>query len=336
MIDIIYDSTTYKLGKFLFFVFVTFFYILPLKIFAQTHTDEIGTASANDFYISKYDRYYTNGNQFYYRHALKQDSIAASEKRILELEAGQKIFNPFYAKAPNPLTHDRPFTAYLYTGAAFNWFYSSEKMFRLGIQLGTIGPDALGEEIQTSYHKFLGVFKPAGWEYQLKNEFGINLSIDYNQLLFKQKKGLFDVAMLSNLNVGNTFSGINGGLLFRVGKFNKMYESSSYNSIISNPNFNNNLPTKKEFFFYYKPIINVVAYDATIQGGMFIKDKGPVTFDAKPLVFTQDIGANFSSARWSTSFFVTLKSKEVQSTATAYSYATWVVCYRFSQNLVRF
>ncbi len=303
--------------------------------YSQGYTDEIGTASANDFYISKKDRYYTNGNQFYYRHALKQQGIDSTlEKKIFELESGQKIYNPFFAKAPDITTHDRPFTAYLYLGSSFNWFYKNEKMVKISAQVGTIGPNALGKEIQTSYHQLLGLFTPLGWEYQLKNEIGLNLSADYNRLLYRSPSKYLDITALSSALLGNTFSGANVGLLLRWGKCNPLYQSVSFNSLIGNhPNGKKNLPA--EYFIFLRPQINYVAYNATIQGGMFRSDKGPVTFGVKPFVFVPDVGASFSSARWSVNFIVSLTSNEVQSTATGYSYATWSVFYRFKQTVLK-
>ena len=304
-------------------------------LFGQAYTDEIGTTSANDFYISKKDRYYTNGNMFHYRHALKQEGIDSTlEKKIFELESGQKIYNPFFAKAPDPATHDRPFTAYLYLGSSFNWFFRNEKMIRITAQIGTIGPNALGEEIQTSYHKFLNVFKPRGWDYQLKNEIGLNLSAEYNKLFYRSSNKLLDLTGLSSALLGNTFSGANVGALLRFGQINPIYESVSFNSLIGNKPSDTNGRPKKEYFIFLRPQVNYVAYDATIQGGLFRIDKGPVAFGAKPFVFVQDIGASFSSPRWSVNFVATLKTKDVQSTATAYSYATWSVLYRLSPKIL--
>lgn len=324
----IFLKTTFK--ELLFFYFLLG---VNFGTFGQAYTDEIGTATANDFYISKKDRYYTNGNQFHYRHALqKQAKDSTVEKRIFELESGQKIYNPFFAKAPNPATHDRPFTAYLYFGTSFNWFYKNEKHIKVNAQIGTIGPNALGEEIQKGYHNLLNVFTPLGWEYQLKNEIGVNLSADFNHLLYRSRSKHVDITGLSSALVGNTFSGSNVGLLFRWGKCNPLYQSGSFNSLIgNNSNDKNNQP--EEYFIFLRPQINYVAYNATIQGGMFRTDKGPITFGVKPFVFIQDVGASYSSKRWTVNFIVTLKSNEVQSTASGYSYATWSFFYRFKQKI---
>lgn len=324
-------------------IFKRFFFISLLLInlftsifaFAQVYTDEIGTASDNDFYVSKKDRYYTNGNQFYYRHAIQNVKKEITQKKIIfELTSGQQIYNPFFAKAPNPATHDRPFAAFLYVGSSLSWFYTNEKIVKLSARMGTIGPNALGEEIQKGYHKMLKVFTPQGWEYQLKNEIGLNLSADYNRLCYRNTSKHLDITGLSSAMLGNTFSGANVGMLLRWGRCNPLYQSLSFNSLIgSQANGPNPLPS--EYFIFLRPQINFVAYNATIQGGMFINDKGLVTFGAKPFVFVQEVGAGFSSKRWTINFVYTLKSNEVKSTATGYSYGAWSVFYRFKQNVLK-
>lgn len=324
-------STITLCTKIQFILLIVLFFNFS-ESFSQPFSDEIGTTSANDFYISNKDRYFTNGNTFHYRHCLKQiDSVQTIVKKIFELESGQRIYNPFFAKAPNPSTHDRPFAGYLYIGSSFNWFYKNEKNFKLNVQIGTIGPNALGKDIQTSYHKMLNVFKPQGWEYQVKNELGLNFTADYNSLFYRTKNQHCDLSAISSVLLGSTFSGANVGVLLRLGKVKPLYQSVSFNSLVSNNGTKKSERVKKEFFVFLKPQVNLVAYDATIEGGLFSSDKGPVTFEAKTFVFVQDVGASFSSSRWSTSFVVTLKTKEVKSNASAYSYATWSVFYRFNQ-----
>lgn len=304
-------------------------FILPA--FSQNYKNEAGTTSDNDVYIAFLkDRYYTNGNFLHYRHAIKQAKTSLKfAKKILEFELGQKIFTPYSAQAPNPALHDRPFTAYLYAGTTLIWFLKNESLFKLSAQIGTIGPNALGQEVQTSYHKLLGIYKIMGWEYQLKNEAGLNLSGDYNRLLYRTKNQKADITAASSAMLGNTFSGANLGTMLRFGKINPLYQSISYNSLISN---NPTLKEKphKEFFLFTKPQLNFVAYDATIEGGLFSKDRGPITFGIKHLVYSQQVGLSFSADRWSASYIATFKGKEVESSADPYRYASLILLYRFN------
>ena len=129
-------------------------------------------------------------------------------------------------------------------------------------------------------------------------------------------------------NIGTTFSGAGAGILFRTGRINQLFNSSTTNAVISNNSTNNKL-VKNEFFFYAKPQINFVAYDATVQGSMF-NNNSPVVFDVKPIVFTQQIGFNYSSPRFTFDYSILFKSKEVKSTAKAHQYGTISMYYRFN------
>ncbi|MNL64556.1 hypothetical protein D3C87_1887820 [compost metagenome] len=59
-------------------------------------------------------------------------------------------------------------------------------------------------------------------------------------------------------------------------------------------------------------------------------DNDPVTFGAKPLVFAQQIGFNYSSQRFTFDFGMIFKTKEVKSTAKAHQYGSISMFYRFN------
>jgi len=57
-----------------------------------------------------------------------------------------------------------------------------------------------------------------------------------------------------------------------------------------------------ELFLYYKPLFNYVAYDATIQGGLFDKHDDPssleITKDKEPFMFSNQVGLAFTTNRF--------------------------------------
>ena len=318
-----------KLKALIFFVF-----ILPsLAVFSQTYQNEVGAMTDNDVYIAyMQDRYYTNGIFAYHRHALDQDKMTGRlEKKTVEFEAGQKIFNPYSANAPDASLHDRPFTAYLYGGMALNLFYKKEDILRLSAQLGIIGPGALGEQTQTIFHNVLGMYPVHGWEYQLNNEAAVNMELAYQHLFYRTKNGHFDISGASGILLGNTFSGANIGAVLRTGNINPFTQSSYANSRIVHKKGARE-KVKNELYFFTKPQFNYVLYDATIEGGLFIRDKGPITFGIRNYVYSQQLGVNFAAARWSSKFIVTLKSRESDGNAKAYHYGSIVLTYSYGKN----
>ena len=123
--------------------------LLNSSLFAQSYKNEFGFRSDNDAYLFYgQDRYYTNGLFIYFRHATDQQKLGGNlEKLTYEITAGQKMFNAISGNVPDPARHDRPFAGYLYAGGNVNLFYKSEKVLKLGLEVGTIGPNSLAEDV---------------------------------------------------------------------------------------------------------------------------------------------------------------------------------------------
>lgn len=321
--------------KLLSIFIITFFVSLnssaqDLSTIAQNYKNEFGFKSDNDAYLFYgQDRYYTNGLFIYYRHALNQQHLNKGlEKITYEISAGQKMFNPISGAVGIKEMQDRPFAGYLYAGGSANFFYKKESILKVGLELGVVGPDALGEEAQKLLHKLVGFYEIDGWQYQIKNEFAANFSAQYTHLLHRNERLNLDFSFEGYANVGNIFSGAGAGILFRTGKINQLFNTSYTQSQISN-NAKTAKLVKNEVFFYAKPQLNYVAYDATIQGSMFNNDS-PVTYKVKPIVFAQQLGFNYSSQRFTFDFGVLFKSKEVKSDAKAHQFGSIAMYYRFN------
>jgi lipid A 3-O-deacylase len=303
------------------------------SVFAQSHSTEIGLQTDNDSYLGQgSDRYYTDGIFFYYRHALKvnaKDSATLSNK-VLGFEFGQKIFNPQSGYVPDPQYVDRPFAGYLYIGTTLNFLYSNESNLKLGAQLGVVGPASQGESVQTFVHKTFGFYTPGGWQYQIKNDVELNLSAEYNRLLARAK--WIDVSLTSYANLGNGFTGAGVGPLLRLGLFNQLFNSISTQSTATQ---NNNVKPlhAHELFLYYKPQINYVAYDATIQGGLFDKHNDPnsqeITLDKEPFIFSNQAGVAFTTNRFVFDIAAIFHTKDVKEMVQSHQWGSVTALYRF-------
>ncbi len=307
--------------------------LLNLVGTAQTvqYKNEFGFRSDNDSYLAYgQDRYYTNGLFIHFRRATDQEKLTKKVgKLIWEVEAGQKMYNAQSGQIPTIQDVDRPFAAYLYLGGSLNFLYKNENTLKISLQAGTIGPDAKGEEAQEFMHSTFGFYDLNGWQWQVKNEAGLNASINYKHLLHRSDRGNTDFTIDSYANIGNTFAGAGTGLLFRAGILRPLYHSAITESTVSNNSTDGDL-IDRELFFYARPMLHYVAYDATIEGGLFTKDKGPVTFDVKPLVFSQQAGVIYSKDRWTIDFSLIFKSRELKSVAKPHQYGSAALSYRFN------
>lgn len=304
--------------------------LLTIHAYGQNYKNEFGFRSDNDSFLAQgSDRYYTNGLFIHFRRALNQQNLKEGlEKKTYEITAGQEIYNPYSGSASDPARQDRPFAGHLYAGGALSWYYSNERILKISAKIGTTGPASLAEGGQELLHNTIGFYELEGWDYQIKNATAINLSAQYTRLLHRSSNRATDFSFEGYANAGTIFSGAGAGILFRAGRLNQLFNSAYTNAVIGN-NPKTKSPVKREVFFYAKPQINFVAYDATIQGSMFNNDD-PVTFGVKPVVFAQQIGLNYSSQRFTFDFGMLFKTKEVKSTAKAHQYGSISMFYRFN------
>ena len=305
--------------------------------FAQSHSTEIGAQTDNDSYLAQgSDRYYTDGIFIYYRHGLKVDDKSKLQNKVLGFEFGQKIYNPQIGSIANdqgvdqPQYIDRPFAAYLYVGSTLNFLYKDESNLKLGAQIGVVGPAALGKQIQDFVHDNFGFYHPSGWEYQIDNNVELNLSAEYNKLL--TRGSWIDVSLTSYANLGNGFSGAGVGPLIRLGDFNQLFNSvSTQSTAIQSSNYTRLHP--HELFFYYKPQINFVAYDATIQGSLF-GSKSPnsmeITLDPERFIFSNQLGIGYSGKRFVLDAAAIFHTKDVKQMVQSHQWGTVTLLYRFN------
>jgi lipid A 3-O-deacylase len=303
--------------------------------FAQSHSKEFGAESDNDSYLAQgSDRYYTDGIFLYYREALKIKDGSNLQNKVLGFEAGQKIFNPqtgsiYYNGADNPKLIDRPFAAYLYVGSTLNLLYKNESNLKLGAQIGIVGPGAMGKQVQDFVHDNFGFYHPSGWEYQVDNSLVINLSAEYNKLL--ARASWIDVSLTSYANLGNGFTGAGIGPLFRLGDFNQLFNSiSTQSTAIQSDKYTRLNP--HELFFYYKPLFNVVVYDATVQGPLF-GSRSPnsmeITLDPERFVFSNQFGLGYSGKRFVLDVAAIFHSVDVKQMVQSHQWAAVTLLYRF-------
>ncbi|WP_423146305.1 lipid A deacylase LpxR family protein [Rubrolithibacter danxiaensis] len=318
------------LYKFPLFLFCTLCLFKNAWAQQKAYKNEFGFRSDNDSYLALgQDQYYTNGLFISFRHAVNQNTISSQlQKKIWEIEAGQYMYNSKTGKIRKISDVDRPFAAYLYAGGKISWLKKNEQIFQGSFQIGTIGPSAKGKEAQEFLHNTFGFYKISGWEYQVKDETGLNLAFDYLTLVKRNSAQNTDISFAGSVRAGNTFSGASTGILFRTGKINRLFETASTNSLVSNSSADSS--TEKEIFFFAKPSLSFIAYDASIQGGMFREDKGPAIFDPKRFVFSQELGLMYSQKRWTLDFSLIFKSREVKSTAKPHQYGEASVYYRFN------
>lgn len=299
---------------------------------AQTgnYNSSFGFRTENDAYLGfGSDRYYTNGLFINYSHAIRQaDTSGKFIKKTWEAEAGQSIYNAQTGAVPDISYVDRPFAGFLYASGKMNWFRRDGQQISAGLTVGTIGPNSLGQDAQELLHDVVGFYEINGWQYQVKNELGVNAQFEYKRMLTRAG-GKTDFSLSSRASLGTTFTGAAAGVLFRAGDINELYQSASTGSRISNQE--DSAVPERELFFYTQPMLQVVGYDATIQGGFFRDDKGAVTYTPKRFVYSQEVGVRYAKDRWMMSFSAIFKTKELKSQVKSHQYGSASLFYSFGR-----
>ena len=191
------------------------------------------------------DRFYTNGLRYSQSYADKSEPrwlrIAVDRMHLRQsLESfvetpqveygfvvGQNLYTATDIAVVNPPADDRPYAAWLHVGAfarAANLNETGDsfrRMQTLELDLGVVGPAALGRQTQTLVHRLINATKPLGWPTQLRNEPGLHLMYDSRwknaEAFTKKRRRTFDLVSHLGFSVGNVFTLTRTGVTARLG-----------------------------------------------------------------------------------------------------------------------
>ncbi len=187
------------------------------------------------------DRHYTNGAKLAYTTGqLSENSFwnrpisalggflfnrptALTDNRLEWTIFAQSIFTPEDHERGNPDPKDRPFGAWLHGG--FTWLQNTDdrQLTSLDLQVGLVGPWALGRQVQNGFHSVFGEQLVRGWSYQIHNEPGITVSWQRrwrcNYQLGSAESGYsWEIIPEVGATAGNVFTYAEVGALARIGR----------------------------------------------------------------------------------------------------------------------
>ncbi|WP_372623780.1 lipid A deacylase LpxR family protein [Falsiroseomonas sp.] len=135
------------------------------------------------------------------------------------LSFGQKIYTPNDTAARNPDRSDRPYAAWLF--GALTLISSNERQLSsVELQLGMVGPSALGEQVQNNWHDLIGVDRTFGWDAQIEDEPGVNLVLTRQLRLNWETpiEGLsVGIVPSASASLGNVHTYAGAGAMLRIG-----------------------------------------------------------------------------------------------------------------------
>ncbi|HEX7008297.1 MAG TPA: lipid A deacylase LpxR family protein [Alphaproteobacteria bacterium] len=147
--------------------------------------------------------------------------------RRVGIGVGQDIYTPTDTAARDPQPNDRPYAAWLYATLALQSGYTNDegtsRLDTFEIDLGVVGPYALGEQVQNGFHEIINSPQANGWDHQLPNEpaFVVALERKWRQPVIGATPADdwgVDVLPFAGAYGGTVLTAFSGGAIVRFGQ----------------------------------------------------------------------------------------------------------------------
>jgi hypothetical protein len=308
---------------------------VPAPVPEMTRAREAGvfTIYFENDYFGGTDRHYTNGGKFswlssdYSSWKQRDDAAGRFGERLPLLNDsgtqknfgfafGQNMYTPQRKDlvVPDPL--DRPYAGWSYL--EFSFLSKSEsKLDTLSFQPGIIGPHSYAKQTQRAVHKLVGSKQALGWDYQLKDEFGLNIVYERKWRIYARAVADIlgvDFVPHAGLSLGNVQTYANAGGTARFG-FNL---PSDFGVQLIRPGGAGSTPIddldprvspRKNFSFFVFGAADgrAVARDIFLDGNTF-RDSPSV--DKENFVADLSYGAGVIAGRWQLTFTQVQRTRE--------------------------
>ncbi len=254
-----------------FFLFVLPTVLLSQKINNLSSFRDMGSETYfrfhydNDFFAAT-DKNYTQGYNFELAtHFFKKNPLnhifikTKGQSNTFGLAIEHIGFTPNDFVSQDIQTGDRPFAAAIYLKSFAKSIDTLKKRcFSQSLSIGFIGPGAFGKEMQTKIHKLTGNKIPGGWDNQIQNDLVLNYKIDFEKQMYRYNT-LFSLQSVAYIQLGTLFTKAAVGFNTTIGLIDLPFSDSVNSSAF-------------KLYAYAQPVVSIIGYDATLQGGIFTND----------------------------------------------------------------
>ncbi|GIX31780.1 MAG: membrane protein [Porticoccaceae bacterium] len=258
--------------------------------------------------------------------------IRTGHARNLTLSLGQQLYTPEDRTARALIPDDRPYAGYLYLRLGHH-SRTRRRLDSLEVDLGVVGPAALGRQAQDLIHELRSLEKFRGWDNQLKNE-------PILQVTYEQKRRLValdlpggwgaDLIGHAGSSLGNLALYANLGAEFRIG----YALPADFGTSAVRPGGDNSAPGRGDprlsgagrrgFHLFASLDGRAVARDLFLDGNTW-RDSHSVP--RKPLVADLAVGASVLAGRWKFSYAQVFRSKEFSGQRRPHEYGSLSLSY---------
>jgi len=275
----------------LIYFFIIFSFVAPAQKSDSLKKDHYFKLNYDNDFFSATDRYYTQGILAeLILPGLKKNPVSRAliklknaSQNYYGLAFEQDCFTPVSIRHNTIYYGERPFAATMFL-SNFLVSMSEEKKQRLttSLDLGVMGSCAMCAEEQKGIHKALHNIQPLGWQFQIATDYIVNYRAKLEQGLYTAKH--FEFVGFGAARVGTLYDDISLGILFRAGFMNGYFKNLGLTGQVSNKKF--------QLYVYANAKVSAVAYNATMQGGIF-ENNSVYTINTKILqrdVFIGSVG----------------------------------------------
>jgi lipid A 3-O-deacylase len=277
------------------------------------------------------DRGYSNGTRLDYfyiknrpaRFFLNRIMPKAGDSSINTYGWGlmQVIITPKNILKRIPDRNDYPYSGGLF---ATHSLYSTNPVKKYNWQtkwmIGVMGPPSLAKEAQELAHRLVGYIQPGGWDYQLKTDLLLNVSLAAEKQLFHINK---TIEFMGGVQ-GSAGTAMNGATVYSLIRFGKI--DPYFNGYLSQYTTPKGSKSRWQMYGIIRPAVEWMLSNALIDGGIFNGHKDPIpstdntnepemaTRVRKRIVGKIDYGLVISSGRICISFMQTTTTPVIKGT----------------------
>lgn len=296
--------------------------------FKKDNHQMLSLVTENDAYFRpfiKTDRYYTAGHYLSYTSKEFDDSFLNKIKLFsylydssyarFNISLNQELHTPLNKFTPNPSKDDAPYGAALF--ASFSSINRTKNFVeQLGVDIGVIGPIALGRQTQNTIHKITSNRPSLGWDTQIRNEFLLNLNYG---IIYRWNfiEDFFDILPQGQVFLGNGYTAISAGARMRIGYgMRNDFGIQKFKSKISQSMVDDGL----KIYILAGTNGSIVGRDIFIEGNTFGGVKS--NLEIKRLIYEFELGAVIGYKNVSLSYLFTRGSKKFRGQKDFHSYGS--------------
>jgi len=221
------------------------------------------------------------------------DAISDGASNHFGLFLGQNLYTPRDITIAAPQSFDRPWAAWSYIGAVAQ-SVKEDRLHTVEVDLGFVGPPALGRQVQTFWHKYVvDAPEPKGWGNQIRGEPGVLVAYLHKRR-YGDSSGLQFVPH-AGASLGSIMTLVRAGGIVRFGQNMTGFGPDGIEpggAMLKNSRRQHDEGSRRpwEWFVFAGVDVRLIAHNIFLDGSLFRDGPGVARRDA-----VYDITAGFSA-----------------------------------------